>query len=351
LKVFLRHPDEGPTAPPHECALGFAAVRNDTLGFVTNSHCTQEFMNPDQTQAFAGGPQVATEVRDPSAYTCGVSRCRGADASFLGTTGAVPFGVGLIFRTKVAPTCSGVSYPWGVLDVDQNRPYFVVVQEETMGSVMGQEVHKVGPVTGWTKGTVTATCVDTRQLENSPGIDTVTRCTDEANYAAWSGDSGSPVFAFIDADGFRVKLMGIHQLRAIHFTGGDEGRYSRLSRIKSDLGGQWRITRGVGLQSPVLTGYVNANRNPVISWAPVSGATKYRVYHTYRLRRCDEFTCSWDELADDLGYTTATSLTDFARTVTTYTGSTTNGTADHGYTVFAESRTDYSEYSAKVYFR
>ena len=328
------------------CTLGFAAQRNGAVGFVTNSHCTEQFMNPDKTRAFVGSIHVATEESDPSAYTCGVRRCRASDASFfIGITNQKTFGVGLIYRTTPEPPCGGLSCGAQPTDVDQSRPFFFVTAEENNDVYVGQEVHKVGITTGWTKGSIKQTCVD-HDSYSGPGYQTVTRCTYEATYAAGEGDSGAPVFSIIDPNASTVKLLGIHQARAK--LGENQARFSKLNRIKSDLGGTWVVTRPISLSTPVMSKSVSGDV-PTVYWTASAGATKYHLYREYSQEvliedpydpRSNYYETQYHTTY--LGTITGTSFTDSYSSATT--------TPNLSYWVRAASVTDLSPLSARVYF-
>ena len=299
------------------CTLGFAAVRDGVNGLVTNSHCTRLMYNPDADPMFQlSNRQVGTESVDPNAYTCGVRRCRGADAAFFTSTGAVPLGVGLLFRTTYA-NGGGLAGGNGSLIVEQTRPYWVVAGDD-MGDYpdvvvyVGLEVHKLGRTTGWTRGTVKQTCVDHWVTGNS-----VMRCGYEALYVADHGDSGGPVFAIMGPDSVLVRLLGIHVGRAE--AGNDQARFAKLSRIVSDLGGQWTFTRPPVLGSPQAAGAITG-ANPSITWNPVPGANRYQVVG--REEWCQPIFpppergpgCAWT-VRETRYVTTGTSFTDGTRTV------------------------------------
>lgn len=216
LQIFLQHHDGQFSA----CTLGFVAERNGRRGIVTASHCGTNYFNPDGDPLFQGfSRQVATETVDPDAYTCGIFRCRGADAAFYATTGSAPMAIGKILRLD------GLNN--GSLTVDQTTPYWTVVEEENDNLVGGQRVDKVGRTTGWTSGFISRTCEDFTTWNE------VTRCTYEANYGNGAGDSGAPVFVILNYQD-EVILAGINEGIA-----DGQSRFSKLWRIKSDLGGRW----------------------------------------------------------------------------------------------------------------
>jgi len=166
------------------CTLGLVADRNGQRGLITNSHCTSQMFNPDADQFYQRFPRlVATASVDPNAYTCGVQRCRGADAMFASAAAGASMAVGKVVKTQ-ASNGGGYGGGWGTLYVDQAKPYFTVVA--TGDALVGTRINKVGITTGWTWGDVAGTCVDGYILMN--GYINVIRCEDEADYVAYDGD-------------------------------------------------------------------------------------------------------------------------------------------------------------------
>ncbi len=227
LQMNLQHDDGGLFG----CTIGFAAQRDGVEGLVSASHCTTNTFNPDADPVFQlGYRQVATAAVDPNAYTCGVWRCRGADAAFFSSTYAAPMGVGLIARTT-APNGGGLGGGTGSITVNQSQPYWYVTGEEQDNLYAGERVDKLGFTTGWTYGNITSTCSDLVIT----GPNSKLRCGYQASYVADHGDSGGPVFIVTDWQASLVTLAGIHS--------GHDGDawFSKLSRIKSDLGGTWVV--------------------------------------------------------------------------------------------------------------
>ena len=68
-------------------------------------------------------------------------------------------------------------------------PSFTITDAQPF-SVLGQTLDKVGRTTGWTVGTVVATCVDVAVADT----DIVQLCQDEVLSGNAGGDSGSPIF-------------------------------------------------------------------------------------------------------------------------------------------------------------
>ncbi|MHB1312243.1 MAG: hypothetical protein ACYC3L_09520, partial [Gemmatimonadaceae bacterium] len=225
------------------CTLGFVAQRNGVLGFVTASHCTSDFYGMDYSQFTQTPPSpiIGQESVDPASYQCGLIQCRGSDAAFIASSLQLPMTVGKILRTIP-----------GSITVDTARPYFTAIyyQDDVL---LGQIVDKVGVTTGWTSGYVSYTCADFLVFE--AGIPYIVRCAAEGTYPADKGDSGAPIFVRVPGhpqiqgselfgapfwtDEF-VSLVGTHSGRAF-----GEKYFSKLGRIKSDMGGSWTVTAPV----------------------------------------------------------------------------------------------------------
>lgn len=214
------------------CTMGFAAMRDGVAGLVSASHCTSLMFNPDGDAVSQVFRSAGNESVDPNAYTCGVRRCRGADAAFFSSNGNLEMGVGLIARTTFKNN-GDLNGGLGSTVFDQQNPYWFITSTENDNLYLGQHVQKVGVTTGWTWGWITQTCIDHWVTGNS-----VMRCAYEASYVADHGDSGGPVFVIADFPAGRVILAGIHSGRDFW---SNRPRFGKTSRIRSDLGGFWNI--------------------------------------------------------------------------------------------------------------
>jgi hypothetical protein len=216
-------PDPG-TPASFVCTLGFNATRNGQRSFITNSHCTNTQGGNESTgywqPARSLAPtRIATEVADP-AYTAGGTgcpsgrRCRRSDAARARYASGTTSTLGRIART------SGVNN--GSLTISG---HFTITAEG--GAVAGQQVHKIGRTTGWTRGSVTGTCVNT----NVSGSSITQLCQTWVSAGVGGGDSGSPVFRRQGTTG-NVTLVGI-------LWGGSGSTlyiFSPISNIESELG-------------------------------------------------------------------------------------------------------------------
>lgn len=187
------------------CTLGFNVVRNGSVGFLTNSHCTERQGGVENTSYYQPLNQTAaefigTEVADPG-YTkqkCPNNIkgkvCRWSDSAFAQLADGVAGDLGQIKST------SGPNN--GSLDIAGG---FQIVGEANAAS--GTVVNKVGRTTGWTQAPLTRTCVHT----GVSGTNIVQLCQSfvESNsqVLVGGGDSGSPVFTI--TSGSNVHLNGI----------------------------------------------------------------------------------------------------------------------------------------------
>jgi hypothetical protein len=210
------------------CSFGFNAVRGATSGFVTASHCSDTQGSVDGTQYYQPLNQVAdefigSEIADP-AYRRNIAgcpkgrKCRHSDANFSDGDNSVQFNLGAIAKTTGPNN--------GSLEIDGE---FAIVGEQP-GAVQ-DTVNKVGRSTGWTRGTITRTCVNT----GVSGTSIVLLCQDFVENSVRivaGGDSGSPVFK-IDGGERGVTLLG-------GLWGGNSSGtlfvYSPIANIQAELG-------------------------------------------------------------------------------------------------------------------
>ena len=176
--------------PGFLCTLGFNATSGGQNSFITNSHCTSTqggvestpYWQPTQT---IEGTRIATEVADPiyfrSSNGCPRGRrCRFSDASRAAYRVGESFTLGRIARTSGANNNSlNIVGSFGITG-ETRGPNFAV----------GTVVNKIGRATGWTRGAVTQTCVNT----GVQGSNIVQLCQTFVSAGVGSGDSGSPVF-------------------------------------------------------------------------------------------------------------------------------------------------------------
>jgi len=200
--------------PGFLCTLGFnvrSPNRPNVHGWVTNSHCTssQFQFNPanptpyGQPSGTAPGSAnfIGFEAHDAPGTTggaCPAGRiCRNSDAAGGMYAAGVENDFGRIYRTTAR----------GSLTIDAFNPQWTITSEAGTNSVVGTEIHKSGRTTGWTWGSVTASCSNT----NVGGTSFTLFCQDLVTGPSGSvggGDSGSGTFRRLGG-GSDVELTGI----------------------------------------------------------------------------------------------------------------------------------------------
>ena len=185
------------------CTLGFNAVKNGVNSFITNSHCSNvqggTTLPTDYYQATRGliaSPDnyIAFEAEDP-AYVSGgecplLRRCRTADVSRAQYGAGQSFSIGKIARPTLLNSVLA-SDDTTFFQIDALNPSHRIVAEQAT-PVLGQVLNKVGRTTGWTQGTVVATCENVDVTDS----DITQLCQSLVSAFVDGGDSGSPVFGF-----------------------------------------------------------------------------------------------------------------------------------------------------------
>jgi hypothetical protein len=216
------------------CTLGFTALRDNVMGFVTNSHCTKTRGGSEDTDfhqptdpLFSEANKIGDEIADPPYVTnemlCPAGkRCRFSDSAF------VRYNNNVQSSGNIAKTTSST----GSITLDDFSPDFRIVSE-TATPVVGTILNKVGRTTGWTFGRVAETCV----YSNVTDTDIRLLCQNRVDRITGThkivdeGDSGSPVFTV--SSGNDVSLHGVLWGEA---NDGSTFLFSSLSRIEQELG-------------------------------------------------------------------------------------------------------------------
>jgi hypothetical protein len=209
------------------CTLGFNAGHSQGSSFITNSHCTNQQGGTEGTRysqplASTGNSFLGTEAADPTYFRRGNGcpggrRCRFSDAARVAYAGGVSFAVGSIAQTT-GPNNGSLTIAGA----------FNITAEASGNGTVGQNVNKVGRTTGWTRGLITNTCVNT----GVSGTNIVQLCQTFVSARVGGGDSGSPVFTAGTAGGNAT-------LNGILWGGNSSGTqfvYSPLANIERELG-------------------------------------------------------------------------------------------------------------------
>jgi len=206
------------------CTMGPIVERNGKRGWLTNAHCTPtigavdgvSYTQPVSTAAadFAGLETVdpplfgnAQQSSCPSGQSCRWSDSAFMEASFVGTTR-----LGRILTDTPA---------W-----NSRR----VVGKELF-PLKGDPISKSGQATGQTAGHVDKTCM---LIEPSGEVTFTMLCQNRADYDAFDGDSGSPVYRNEYPD--EAILYGIHWGRMDINPGPEYSMFSGIANIEADLG-------------------------------------------------------------------------------------------------------------------
>ena len=204
------------------CTMGFNVDHSGGRSFITNSHCTNTQGGVEGTQYYqplssVDPTVIATEVADPTYFRNGAcpkgKKCRYSDSSRELYAAGVLSSRGVIAKTT-GPNNSSLTVA-GEFSIT------------SQGNVTSGVVNKVGRTTGWTQGSITATCVNT----NVSGSNITQLCQTFVSAGVGGGDSGSPVFKITSGD--NVQLAGIL------WGGAGDGSsfvYSPISQIQQELG-------------------------------------------------------------------------------------------------------------------
>jgi hypothetical protein len=216
--------------PGFLCSIGLNATHVSTgqASFITASHCTNTQGGVENTPYWqplqsVDPVQIATEVADPTYQKNGAGcprgrRCRQSDAARARYAAGISFTRGQIAQTTGVNNSS----------ITLAGTNFTITQQDDNNSVLvGQTVDKVGRTTGWSRGVVTNTCVNT----GVSGTTIVQLCQTFVSAKVGGGDSGSDVFQVIS--GTNVRAVGI--LWGGN-TAGTQFVYSPLKNVQAELG-------------------------------------------------------------------------------------------------------------------
>lgn len=205
------------------CSIGFNATSGGQSSFVTASHCTNRQGGTEgtlyyQNLASTANSFIGTEVDDPVYLRGGACpkgrKCRYSDAARAAYASGVTFTLGGIASTS-GPNNGSVTIT-GTRSITGEG-----------SALVGSVANKIGRTTGWTQGTVSATCVNT----GVQGTNIVQLCQTFVDAGVGGGDSGSDVFA--NAGTSSATLLGIL------WGGNSSGTmfvYSPIGNVERELG-------------------------------------------------------------------------------------------------------------------
>lgn len=241
------------------CTIGFVIQypNNSTPYFMTNSHCTASqgsqtntlFYQPAGASRTVGiensdPPYLASNLSGSSTRCTSTNPCRFSDAasvrieegyfngSVYNVTASVQSDLGLIARpTRAVQGPTATNAP---LDINPNMPVLTIIGEYKAN--VPDVIHKIGGLTGWTYGAVTAVCVDRKQSSGKIHL-----CQTTVKYSSLEGDSGGPTFVLLGNN--QVFLTGIHHSGLTQFSWSCfcnkriGGVYSPLEKVRREMGG------------------------------------------------------------------------------------------------------------------
>lgn len=278
-----------------KCTNGFVVQHYQSgvtkTGLLIASHCTENIFGADHDtveQTFGTANFVGVESHDPDDYNCGIWECRPSDAAFVETNAGVSVALGQIAKFP------GIPYTLFTYD---NTSSWVITQATSGNVYVGTITSWVGDSTGYhDSARVTNTCTD-MFVESGYKL----TCGMVDTVASAGGDSGGPVWV----------ASGIgNEVTAVGTVSGHPDSYhmvwSQISRAITDFSSEGATLNFVTMtiSPPDLSGSVDGNNQPVLTWTSVSGALAYTVYRYYYDNSCFRSGPQY------IGHTTATSLTD-----------------------------------------
>jgi hypothetical protein len=261
------------------CTLGFNVDYSGTRTFMTNSHCTDAF-GSSSGQAFyqsalQSGDFVGNEYLDPALKNYGTfcppgrTDCRWSDAALVQYDAGAESTPGGVARTSWSNQWNG--------STTIVRRFWISGKEVDFA---GQTINKMGSTTGWTGGTVDATCVH-YDMGNR-----YLMCQGRVNAGVYFGDSGSPVFRIVSGD--EIKLLGI--LWGGHPVGTTQAEaprflFSPIGGIEEDFNTALSVTGDPATwprPTPVIDGPTSVKPNEACSWfaSAFGGAPPYTFQWT-----------------------------------------------------------------------
>jgi hypothetical protein len=234
------------------CTLGWNVYLTGGIGkgFITAGHCSGNMPGSGSTGSayyqatYAWQNKVGVESVNPpwnlaDPDCAGITLCTIADVMF------VKYDNDTWWQSRLAKTelPVGINNAMGSIEAD----WYLTPIYAVMDPYVGLVVDKVGRTTGWTRGSVNATCVTGTEnglFAGSIPFQERVLCADQfSNASAGQGDSGSPVFYKTATDG--IFFVGVvyartgtsygPQSEGYRCTAGCIVKFTRYTRIKDHL--------------------------------------------------------------------------------------------------------------------
>ena len=233
---------ESGSTKPLVCSAGFNAIRNGVRGMVIASHCTGNSTAAggvesrrvlETCEPGEGCIPVRVEVFDPKYKSCTSPSgskvwCRKSDTAFIKYDSRLPSSFAI---AHTGLTRRAVGGSWGSITMPTLGSRFKVGYMGLRSRIeRGMILDKVGRTTGWTAGKVVAVCLDGYSTTVIGNYRRYYPCSNAFNGGASGGDSGAPVFKYLD--GPEVSLFGI----AFTSTGSSVTWFNDMSAIQSEMG-------------------------------------------------------------------------------------------------------------------
>jgi hypothetical protein len=215
------------------CTLGFNVDHAGGRSFITNSHCTNNQGSTGSTTYFqplssTNPTAIAVEAHDP-AYVRNAPGCSRGKVCRMSDAARALYQPGTeSTRGRIAKTTGANN---GSLQVEGH--FTITAQDNaTTSFAAGTTFHKVGRTTGWTSGTLQATCSTVNVSGTNIQLLCQTTVTSSGERIVQGGDSGSPVFT--RGSGDNVTLVGILWGGS---TSGSLFVFSPFKQVQDELGG------------------------------------------------------------------------------------------------------------------
>lgn len=321
------------------CTIGIIATSGSTPYLESASHCTNRMYNlTGDTAETKAGVWLGTESSDPSGtlsctgfgITCWHHRSSDAatySLSFAGQSASYRAGVIARPNSRTHPTTLGQSRD---STINSSNPWlFVTGSTDASNLYSGETVDKVGAFSGWTYGTITATCVDEIIYDGSyVDGEMKTYCEDESNNMLLrEGDSGGSVFLYDGRDGATFIGNVSQEIGSTVTFNGFSGThpyeapgtaFSTWSSAVFDLGSLNPVAPITMSGTLSLGGSLSGNA-PQLSWSGISvSGTNASTQYTITRSVWDASTYTWINNGSSVATVTSSSYSDGGLPISVY---------------------------------